>query len=380
MASNYIKPLKDLCENFKSDIVDGPFGSNLKREDYTVEGIPVLKIQNVKPFKIELKRMDYVSEKKFEELKRHSFKLDDIVMTKLGDPLGACAIIKELDRGLIVADLVRIRAKGIDTKYLCYHLNSTVINELINSYSKGATRPRVRITNVRDLPIYVPPSPEQKRIVAKLDQCFEAIDKARANVERNLQNAKDLFQSKLNEIFSQKGDGWVEKRLGDCCTLQRGFDLPKRLRTKGDYPLVSSSGISDTHNEFKVTAPGVTTGRSGSIGKVFFIKDNFWPLNTVLYIKNFHDNYEKLIYYLLQHFDLEKYSSGSGVPTLNRNFVHSEIVTIPENYSDQKNIVTQLDELKSKSQLIQSNYLRELVALDELKKSILQKAFEGELT
>ena len=81
-----------------------------------------------------------------------------------------------------------------------------------------------------------------------------------------------------------------EKKLGDCCTLQRGFDLPRRLRKNGDYPLVSSSGISDTHNEFKVLSPGVATGRSGSIGKVFFIEHNFWPLNTVLYIKDFHNN------------------------------------------------------------------------------------------
>ena len=104
----HIKFLKDLCNNFKADIVDGPFGSNMKRSDYIKDGVPVLKIQNVKQFKIELKKMDFVTKSKYDELKRHSYKKGDIIMTKLGDPLGASAIVENIDDGLIVADLVRI--------------------------------------------------------------------------------------------------------------------------------------------------------------------------------------------------------------------------------------------------------------------------------
>ena len=371
-----------VVRNF-ADVVFLQEGPGIRKYEYAEDGYPMINVRCVQNGYIDMSssrnaKMELATNK----WKHFQVDAGDILFTISGT-IGRSAIVQEEDLPLLMnTSVVRFKPidENLDRRFL-YHIvrSQSFVDSLIDQ-STGTAIKNVGPSHLKKMKISYPSLPEQKLIVAKLDKCFDSIDKARANVERNLQNAKDLFQSKLNEIFSQKGDGWVEKRLGDCCTLQRGFDLPKRLRTKGDYPLVSSSGISDTHNEFKVTAPGVTTGRSGSIGKVFFIKDNFWPLNTVLYIKNFHDNYEKLIYYLLQHFDLEKYSSGSGVPTLNRNFVHSEIVTIPENYSDQKNIVTQLDELKSKSQLIQSNYLRELVALDELKKSILQKAFEGELT
>ena len=209
------KPLQSLCDDVKQDIVDGPFGSELKREDYITEGIPVLKIQNVKPFAIELKKMDYVSAEKFHELRRHSFRRGDIVMTKLGSPLGVSAIVEDVEEGVIVADLVRIRAQQINTKYLCYHLSSQRTNDFINSMQKGTTRPRVTLSVVRELPIYSPPLPEQQRIVTLLDEAFAGLATAKANAERNLQNARAIFESHLQSVFSQRGEGWVEKTLGN---------------------------------------------------------------------------------------------------------------------------------------------------------------------
>ena len=139
--------------------------------------------------------------------------------------------------------------------------------------------------------------------------------------------------------------GWQVKILGEVCTLQRGFDLPKEQREEGDYLLISSSGCIDTHTEAKVLSPGVVTGRSGSIGSVFFITEDFWPLNTTLYVKDFHRNDPRFIFYLLDKFDLKRFASGVGVPTLNRNNVHSELVIIPSSITEQKRIVTILDEV-----------------------------------
>lgn len=133
------------------------------------------------------------------------------------------------------------------------------------------------------------------------------------------------------------------KRLGEVCTLQRGFDLPTQNRISGEFPLVSSSGIIDTHNEGPIKGPGVVTGRSGSIGNVFYIEDDFWPLNTVLYVKDFHGNSPRFIYHLLNNFDLKRFASGAGVPTLNRNFVHDELVACPP-LPEQQRIVAILDE------------------------------------
>lgn len=138
--------------------------------------------------------------------------------------------------------------------------------------------------------------------------------------------------------------GWVTKPLGEVCTLQRGFDLPTAQRIAGPFSLVSSSGIIDTHIEGPVKGPGIVTGRSGSIGKIFFINEDFWPLNTTLYVRNFHGNDPKFIFYLLNKFDLKRFVGGAGVPTLNRNDVHGELVFIPEAISEQQRIVGILDE------------------------------------
>ena len=137
--------------------------------------------------------------------------------------------------------------------------------------------------------------------------------------------------------------GWQTKKLGDVATLQRGYDLPTQERVNGNVPLVTSSGISDTHNRSSVRGPGVATGRSGSIGNVFFIEEDFWPLNTVLYVKDFHGNDPRFVFHLLKNFDLKRFASGAGVPTLNRNFVHEELVNVPP-LVEQKRIVAVLDE------------------------------------
>lgn len=141
-----------------------------------------------------------------------------------------------------------------------------------------------------------------------------------------------------------RSNAYERRSLGDVCTLQRGFDLPTKNRNPGEYALVTSSGSTDTHDEAKVTGPGVVTGRSGSIGNVFFIEGDFWPLNTTLYVKDFHGNDERYVFYLLQFFNLGKFASGAGVPTLNRNHVHSEPVQVACNPEEQKRIAAVLDQ------------------------------------
>jgi type I restriction enzyme S subunit len=225
----------------------------------------------------------------------------------------------------------------------------------------------------------LPPLPEQQRIVSIIDEAFEGIATAKANAEKNIQNARALFESRLQSVFTQRGEGWVEKRLEDVCVLQRGFDLPTRSRVHGDFPLVSSSGISDTHNEGPVKGPGVATGRSGSIGNVFYIQEDYWPLNTVLYVKQFHGNDPKLVYWLLKHFDLKRFATGTGVPTLNRNFVHDERVLLPESKTGQKGIADQLDALQIETQRLELLYQQKIDALEALKKSLLHQAFSGHL-
>lgn len=207
-SKEWIKsPLKDLCNNFKADIVDGPFGSNLKKSDYIESGIEVLKIQNIKPFHINNKKMSFVSKAKYHELKRHSFISGDIIMTKLGEPLGVCAIVEDLKQGLIVADLVRIRAARINTEFLCYQLNSPIINRYINSQQTGSGRKRIRLSVARELPIVYPSMKVQHQIVKSLDKIKNDIESLLNTYNSKLSNLDSLKSSILNHTLTENIKG-----------------------------------------------------------------------------------------------------------------------------------------------------------------------------
>jgi type I restriction enzyme, S subunit len=169
--------------------------------------------------------------------------------------------------------------------------------------------------------------------------------------------------------------GWAIKPLSEVCTLQRGFDLPTQVRIPGDFPLVSASGIIDTHNEGPVAGPGVVTGRSGSIGSVFFVENDFWPLNTALYVRDFHGNDPRFVWHLLNHFDLKRFAGGTGVPTLNRNDVHGELVNIPATIDEQHRIVAILDEAFDGIATAKANAEQNLQNARALFESHLQQVF-----
>ena len=141
-----------------------------------------------------------------------------------------------------------------------------------------------------------------------------------------------------------------QMQLGKFLELKRGYDLPRKNRIKGPYPVVSSSGISDFHQENKVAGPGVITGRYGTIGQVFFVEDDFWPLNTTLYVRDFKGNIPRFVYYFLKTLNWEQFNDKSGVPGVNRNDVHQEIVRVPTP-SDQKQIAEILGTLDDKIEL-----------------------------
>jgi len=123
--------------------------------------------------------------------------------------------------------------------------------------------------------------------------------------------------------------GWGVGRLDDVLVLQRGFDLPTSLRTPGLYPVIAASGPNGSHNQFMVRGPGVTTGRSGVLGNVFYVHQDFWPLNTSLWVKEFKASTPAYAFYLLRGLDFRLFNAGSAVPTLNRNHVHGLPTLMP---------------------------------------------------
>ncbi len=147
------------------------------------------------------------------------------------------------------------------------------------------------------------------------------------------------------------GGEWREITLGGFVTLQRGHDLPEQNRVKGEIPILGSFGVTGWHNESKASGPGVTVGRSGaSFGVVSFSPVDYWPLNTALYVKDFHGNHPKFVYYFLRSIDFTRYNSGSAQPSLNRNHIHPILIEIPS-FSEQKAIAHILGSLDDKIEL-----------------------------
>lgn len=133
----------------------------------------------------------------------------------------------------------------------------------------------------------------------------------------------------MKSEFKNLPSEWKVMRLEKVAPLQRGYDLPTDNIKEGLYPVVYSNGILRFHNEFKAKGPGVITGRSGTIGKVVYVEEDYWPHNTSLWVTNFYDNNPKFIYYMYINLDLVRFSAGSGVPTLNRNDIHAQTIPLP---------------------------------------------------
>lgn len=145
------------------------------------------------------------------------------------------------------------------------------------------------------------------------------------------------------ELGKEIPKGWKVGRFDDLIELQRGFDLATQHRKFGKYPIYASTGIAEFHNEYKVKGPGIVTGRSGSLGEVFYIEEDFWPLNTTLWIKDFKNSTPIFAYYTLKAINISDYNGGSAVPTLNRNHIHMHTLIVPL-----INIIERFEEIEKK--------------------------------
>lgn len=144
---------------------------------------------------------------------------------------------------------------------------------------------------------------------------------------------------------------WKDCSLGDVVELKRGYDLPQKERLPGDVPLVSSSGVTDSHAKAMVKGPGVVTGRCGTLGQVFYVEQDFWPLNTTLYVRDFKGNDPRFVSYFLRDIDFFVYSDKAAVPGLNRNHLHLARVRIPTDPTEQRAIAHILGTLDDKIEL-----------------------------
>jgi type I restriction enzyme S subunit len=198
------KTLGQLSKN-KDAVVSGPFGSNLKVSDYKTEGIPILRLQNIGKGYFINKSIKYITKQKAEELKYHSFVNGDIALAKLGIPIGKTCIIPEnFKSGIITADIVRIRPDSnvVNYKFLENFLNTTLAVSQLTSNISGATRPRVNLSDVRNIVIKLPSLKEQQTIVQKLDALNAETKKLEAVYQQKIKDLEELKKSVLQKAFS----------------------------------------------------------------------------------------------------------------------------------------------------------------------------------
>ncbi len=317
----------------------------------------------------QFEKVRYVNQDTYENWFRAHPEPGDLIFVLKGTP-GRTCLTPDPVNFCIAQDMVALRADQdiVDPSYLFAALRSPQIQHDIGNLHVGSMIAHFKKGDFDRLQIPLPDRDTQEAIGAvymSLSHKIEANRKAAACLE---EMARALYRSwfvtfdpvhaksqnrppahmapttaaLFPDRFGENGlpVGWVAGTVGDLLTLQRGFDLPKKERTDGAFPVLAAGGHHGTHKEFKVRGPGVTTGRSGVIGEVFLVLDDFWPLNTSLWVKDFIRCSPYFAYFLLQTLDLKALNSGSAVPSLNRNNVHNLSVDLPP-----ERIIAAFDEL-----------------------------------
>lgn len=353
--------LGSLCVE-DAGVQTGPFGSQLHQEDYVTAGTPIITVEHLGDNRITHTNLPRVSEDDRLRLSRYSLQDGDIVFSRVGSVDRRALVRREEDGWLFSGRCLRVRVnkERIYPQFLSLFFGLEGFKEHIRRVAVGATMPSINTKILSDIPIYFPPLAEQRAITAVLGALDDKIELNRRMNATLEAMARALFQSwfvdfvpvraKLDErqpvgldpgtaslfpAFFQETKvgyipaGWQLGRLADLCNLKRGHDLPTSTRTAGPIPVISSSGISGTHSETNVLGPGVVTGRYGTIGKVFYIETDYWPLNTTLFVDDFKGNPPRFIFHALGEVNFQNYTDKAAVPGVNRNHLHEEPTVFP---------------------------------------------------
>ncbi|WP_175628173.1 restriction endonuclease subunit S [Thioalkalivibrio denitrificans] len=279
----------------------------------------------------------------------------DVLFGTVRPNLRSHGYVPEQPVGELVAStgfsVIRPRDGISDGKYLFFSiLGHEVYAQSVNA-AVGSNYPAVNDRDVRQFRIFAPPLEEQKKIAQILDSLDTQIRRTEALIAKLERIKQGLLTDLLTRGIDQNGQlrpapdqaphlykdsplgripkSWHTRSLGETLRLQRGFDITVASQTAGDYPVVSSSGITSYHNQYMVKGPGVVTGRKGKLGLTHYIESNFWPHDTSLWVKDFHGNNKKFAVILLDSLRLGRFDAATSVPTLNRNFVHPLLVSVP---------------------------------------------------
>lgn len=274
--------------------------------------------------------------------------------------------------------------ENIMLNYLYYAMLSIDFKK----YVSGAAIPHIYFKDYKKEIILLRSLEEQQKIVEKLDKAFELIDQAKANIEQNIINAKELFQSKLDEVFSQKGDGWEIVNLDSvACNLDsKRIPITKNKRESGEIPYYGASGIVDYVKDYIFDGDYLLVSEDGAnlltrtYPIAFSVSGKFWVNNHAHILKFENSITQKYVEYFLNSIKLDDYISGMAQPKLNQAKLYKIPINIPISLDKQEEIIVVINFISDIQNELISKYQQKLSKLEELRKSILEKAFKGELT
>jgi type I restriction enzyme S subunit len=277
--------------------------------------------------------------------------------------------------GFVVIESIKDR---IEPKYLYYYLTQRETTEYLHTIAEASTSayPSLKPSDIEALDILLPPLPEQKAIAGVLSSLDDKIDLLHRQNKTLEAMAEALFRQWFVEPC--KGglpEGWREGKLGDVIELYYGKGLKTEERTGSGYPVIGSSGIVDYHSEFMVEGPGIVIGRKGTLGKVIYLWDNFYPIDTTYYVKSKIESVGLLYeYFLLKTINFEEMNTDSAVPGLNRDIALSteiNIATEDRHHNFNNLVATFINKLKKNNDQIRT--------LEKLRDTLLPKLMSGEV-
>jgi len=307
-------------------------------------------------------------------------------------------VIMDID-GYVASHLATINAHNnlAEPRFLLYFLSTVRAQDLIQDHKY----PSLNLPVIKSIPVPLPPLSEQKRIVSILDEAFAGIATAKANAEKNLQNARALFESHLQSVFTQRGEGWVKATVGEICTLKSGTTVSPTLeRPVGDIPYLKVADMTFDGNQDQITTSSrflseaavkqsaiipqgatIFPKRGGAIltnKKRITLVPICADLNIMAVIPSSQID-ARLLYFYFLNVDMRKLGTGSSIPQINNYDIAPLLIAFPEAVSEQRKIIGKLDALRVETQRLTRLYERKLIALESLKKSLLHQAFTGTL-
>lgn len=235
----------------------------------------------------------------------------------------------------------------------------------------------VRREMIAGMEIPVPPIEEQRRIA----QALSDIDDLIASLDALIAKKRDIKQGTMQQLLTGKrrlpsfSGEWQKLEFAKFLPLQRGFDLPSNLLRPGPFPVVYSNGVANWHSKGPCDGPGIVTGRSGTIGNVTYVDGAYWPHNTSLWVTSFSKCHPRFGFHFLVYSDLGRFSSGSGVPTLNRNDFSGWWINVPADLNEQKAIADCLDALIAEIDTLEEKAAK----MEAIREGMMQQLLTGRI-